>query len=129
MCVWPWRARMREMIAGRSMPSIVFSTKRPVAISAPVLPALTQASASPAFTRSIATRIEESFFLRSASCGFSSMETTCVASLHGDAIAAMRAAPSRSSARSARRRPTSTMRRSDSRSSASSAAGTVTPGP
>ena len=80
MCVWPWRARMREMIAGRSMPSIVFSTKRPVAISAPVLPALTQASASPAFTRSIATRIEESFFLRRASCGFSSMATTCVAS-------------------------------------------------
>jgi len=28
--VWPWRERMREMIAGRSMPSIVFNTKRPV---------------------------------------------------------------------------------------------------
>jgi hypothetical protein len=43
MCVKPVRERIREMIAGRSMPSIVLSTKRAVAISAPVLPALTQA--------------------------------------------------------------------------------------
>ena len=35
-------------IAGRSMPGSVFSTKREIAISAPVLPALTQACASPA---------------------------------------------------------------------------------
>ena len=48
-------------IAGRSMPGSVFSTKREIAISAPVLPALTQACASPLFTRSTATRIEESF--------------------------------------------------------------------
>jgi hypothetical protein len=35
-------------MAGRSMPAMVFSTKREIAISAPVLPALTQACASPA---------------------------------------------------------------------------------
>ena len=40
------------------MPGRVFSTKRAVAISAPVLPALTQASAVPSLTRFNATRIE-----------------------------------------------------------------------
>ena len=64
------------MIAGRSMPGRVLSTKRAVAISAPVLPALTQASASPPLTRSMATRIEESFLPRSAVAGDSSMPTT-----------------------------------------------------
>ena len=38
-------------MAGRSMPGSVFSTKREIAISAPVLPALTQACASPSLTR------------------------------------------------------------------------------
>ena len=33
-----------EAIAGRSIPGMVFSTKREIAINAPVLPALTQAS-------------------------------------------------------------------------------------
>ena len=80
MCVCPWRARIREMIAGRSMPSIVFSTKRPVAISAPVLPALTHACASPDFTRSMATRIEESFFLRKRVLRLLVHATTCEAS-------------------------------------------------
>jgi hypothetical protein len=48
-------------MAGRSMPAMVLSTKREIAMSAPVLPALTQACASPAFTRFTATRIDESF--------------------------------------------------------------------
>src|SRR3990170_5673959 len=58
---------------------MVFSTYRAVAISAPVLPALTQASASPLLTRLMLTRIEESFLPRSADCGCSSMPTTSVA--------------------------------------------------
>ena len=48
-------------IAGRSMPASVLSTKREIAIRAPVLPALTQACASPLFTRLTVTRIDESF--------------------------------------------------------------------
>ena len=58
------------------MPGSVFSTKREVAISAPVLPAETQALASPDLTRLIATRIDESFLLRMASAGDSSIPTT-----------------------------------------------------
>ena len=58
------------------MPGSVFSTKREIAISAPVLPADTHACAVPSLTRLIATRIDESFFLRSASAGGSSMSTT-----------------------------------------------------
>src|SRR3989440_5837209 len=57
------------MIAGRSIPGSVLRTKRDTAISAPVLPALTQACASPFFTSSTATRTDESFLLRSASAG------------------------------------------------------------
>ena len=53
---------MIEAIAGRSMPSIDLRTNFAVAIDAPVFPALTTASASPAFTRSTATLIDESFF-------------------------------------------------------------------
>src|SRR6185503_17379805 len=66
-------------IAGRSMPGSVFSTKREMAISAPVLPALTQACAAPLFTRLMATRIEESFLKRSACTGGSSIATTWLA--------------------------------------------------
>ena len=51
------------------MPGNVFNTNFAVAIKAPVLPELTQASALPSLTRLIATRMEESFFLRSASIG------------------------------------------------------------
>ncbi len=68
-----------EAIAGRSMPGSVLSTKRAMAISAPVLPAETQACADPSLTRLIATRIDESFFLRSASAGGSSIATTSLA--------------------------------------------------
>ena len=69
---------MAEQIAGRSIPGMVLRTKRAVAIKAPVLPALTQASASLALTLLIATRIEESFLPRNAEAGFSSMPTTWV---------------------------------------------------
>ena len=44
-------------IAGREMPGSVFSTKRAMAISAPVLPAETAASASPVRTASIASHM------------------------------------------------------------------------
>ncbi len=74
-CVWPVTDGSAAMIAGRSMPGRVFSTKRAVAMSAPVLPALTQACASPRLTRSMATRMDESFLLRSAWEGSSSMRT------------------------------------------------------
>ena len=86
------------------MPGSVFSTKREIAISAPVFPAETQACATSSFTRLIATRIDESFFLRSASAGGSCISTTSLAawivsrSRAGDASFA-------SAARSARLRP------------------------
>ena len=57
------------------MPASVFSTKRAIAISAPVLPALTQASARPSLTRLIATRIEELRLVRIAIAGASSLST------------------------------------------------------
>ena len=50
-------------------------------MSAPVFPALTQASASPLFTSSIASLSEESFFFRNASAGGSSIATTSDAGL------------------------------------------------
>ena len=68
-----------DAIAGRSIPGSVLSTKRAMAISAPVLPAETQACALPSLTRLIATLIDESFFFRSASAGGSSIVTTSVA--------------------------------------------------
>src|SRR5438309_1521639 len=67
------------MIAGRSIPGSILRTKRDTAISAPVLPALTQACASPFLTSSTATRTDESFLLRSASAGDSSISTTSLA--------------------------------------------------
>ena len=77
--VTPLRVGNCDAMAGRSMPGNVFSTKRAMAISAPVLPADTQACAVPSLTRLMATRIDESFFLRSASAGGSSIATTSVA--------------------------------------------------
>src|SRR5690606_6599454 len=64
-----------DMIAGRSMPGNVLSTKREIAINAPVLPALTHASTLPAFNKLIATRMEESFLERKACDGDSSIST------------------------------------------------------
>jgi hypothetical protein len=45
---------------------MVLSTKREIAMSAPVLPALTQASTVLSLTKLMATRMEASFFLRNA---------------------------------------------------------------
>ena len=67
------------MIAGRSIPGSILRTNLAVAIRAPVLPALTQASASPSFTRLMATRMEESFFFLRESAGGSDIPTTSVA--------------------------------------------------
>ena len=91
--VTSWTAR-----AGRSTPCERPSLSTAAAIPAPVWPAVTTASASPRFTRSMATRIDESFFSRSASAGASSMPTTWLAAtnrtfdgIRAPAIAWMRA--------------------------------------
>src|SRR5579863_8478000 len=76
ICVRPWAAGMAEMMAARSTPGSVLSTKCAIAVRAPVLPAETAAAARPSCTRLMATRIEESFLCRIASRGFSSMVTT-----------------------------------------------------
>ena len=63
-------------IAGRSMPGSVRRQKRAIAISAPVLPAEIATSASPFFTASMASHIEEVLRpRRSAWLGLSSMLT------------------------------------------------------
>ena len=72
--IWP-------AIAGRSMPSSVLSTKRAIAISAPVLPAETAAWAAPSLTWLIATRIDESRLRRSATSSGSSIVTTSLAAM------------------------------------------------
>ena len=114
-------------MAGRSMPGRVLSTKRAVAISAPVLPADTAACASPAFTCSMATRMDESFLFFSADCGASSISTTCVAwrtvILSSGACAAASAACRRLSS------PTIIRRASGRRARKRTAAGTVTSRP
>ena len=61
------------------MPSSMRSTKREMAMSAPVLPALTQAWASPAFTASMARRMDDCRLPRRALAGGSSMATTSAA--------------------------------------------------
>ena len=67
--VGPVRVGTADIIAGLSTPLIVLSTNRAMDMSAPVLPALTQASASPFLTRLIATLIEESFLCLRATEG------------------------------------------------------------
>ncbi len=62
-------------IAGRSIPSILPSVRVATAIAAPVLPALTNAWASPLLTRSAATATDESGFRRIAFAGCSSICT------------------------------------------------------
>ena len=78
-CVWPFSVGRAEMMAGRSIPGRVFSTNRAIAISAPVLPALTHASAVPSRTRSSTTRMDESRFDRRTWEGESSISTLCEA--------------------------------------------------
>ena len=75
-------------------------------MTAPVLPALTTADAPPSFTRRKATRIEESFFRRSARLGASSMSIVSEAWTIGTWVS--EAPQRRSSDSSASRRPTST---------------------
>src|SRR5438552_2234630 len=79
MWVCPCAAGIAEMIAARSTPGRVPSTKCAIAVSAPVLPALTHAQAVPACTRSTATRIEDCFLWRIASRGLSCIYYTCLA--------------------------------------------------
>ena len=76
MWVCPLAVGTAAQIAGRSIPGIIFMTNLEIAISAPVLPAETQASASPFLTRFTATRIDESFLLRKAREGDSCISTT-----------------------------------------------------
>ena len=94
------------------MPGRVFRTNLAVPMSAPVLPALTQACARPSFTRSIATRIEECFLVRMAVRTSSSMPTTCGGGDDGDArVVARRMVRARARARAAPSSPTSSSSR------------------
>ena len=69
----------RQAMAGRSMPVSVFRQIFDIAISAPVLPAETAASASPSFTAWIARHIEDlPRPERTAWLGFSSMAMAIV---------------------------------------------------
>ena len=79
------------------MPGSVFRTNLAVPMSAPVLPALTQACARPSFTRSMAMRIEECFLVRMAVRTSSSMPTTSAAGTMLDAAGMLRDAPRASS--------------------------------
>ena len=129
----PLRVGSAAQIAGRSIPGRVFSTNFAVPIRAPVLPADTQACASPDFTRSMATRIEESFLLRMAERMSSSMPTTSLAAtIFRRAFAASsqcKALMRLSSALSTSGWPTSSTLRSFERSRNCKAAGMVTDGP
>ena len=88
MCVWPpLRAGTDDMMGARSTGPTVLSTKCAIAVSAPVLPALTIAAARPSFTRSMASRMEESLRRRMASRGCSDMPTTLAAGCTLDARA------------------------------------------
>ena len=126
--VTPLRVGSCEAMAGRSMPGSVLSTKREIAISAPVLPADMQACATPSLTRLTATRIDESFFPRSALAGASCISTTSLAACTlarwsaGDRVA-------ESSPRTSFSRPTRMTRAPGWSSRKRSDAATVTRGP
>ena len=114
-----------EAMAGRSIPGIIFSTNREIAIKAPVLPALTHASATPSLTRLTATRIDELRLPRSACAGCSSIATTSLAGFtlsRSDSLAPWW----RNSRSIASCRPTRMIETSSSRLRKSIAAGTVT---
>ena len=74
--VGPVSVGTADIIAGLSTPEIVLSTNLAIDINAPVLPALTHASASPFLTRFMATLIEESFLCLRATDGESSILIT-----------------------------------------------------
>ena len=124
----PSRVGSCAAIAGRSMPGSVFSTKREIAISAPVLPAEMQACATSSLTRLIATRIDESFFFRSASAGGSCISTTSLAACSDSRTSAGDLSRA-STAFSGASRPTAITRASGVSSRNCSAAGSVTAGP
>src|SRR5438270_12039649 len=67
-------------IAGRSTPGIRRNPKRPAAITAPLLPALTKPAARPSSTIVQARTIDEFFLVRTACAGCSSMAITSAAS-------------------------------------------------
>src|SRR5437868_2010813 len=67
-------------IAGRSTPGIRCNPKRPAAITAPLLPALTKPAARPSSTIVQARTIDEFFLVRTACAGCSSMAITSGAS-------------------------------------------------
>src|SRR5690348_11926330 len=110
------------------MPGSVFRTNLAVPISAPVLPADTQAWARPAFTRSMATRMEECFLVRIAVRTSSLLPTTSVAAttVRRDLWGECARASSRSRGSF---KPTSRSSASGFDSRKSRQAGTVTGGP
>ena len=71
--------------AGRSMPGMVRKASLAIAISAPVLPALTAALTSPDFTALTAIPMDVVLELRSACPGLSSPDTTSGACRISDA--------------------------------------------
>src|SRR3972149_861836 len=73
---WPASVGRAAAMAGGSTPARGPRTTSVMAMTAPVFPALTTASASPLRTRSTATRMEESFFFRRAVEGDSPISTT-----------------------------------------------------
>src|ERR1700722_2556400 len=118
---------MAEMMAARSTREIVFRTKCAMAVSAPVLPELTQADARPSFTRSMATRMEEFFFRRIASRGESPMATTPAAGAIS-ALARMLSGQDRNSESISAGSPTNSTRRAASSCSARDAPATYSRG-
>ena len=136
MCVKPLAFGTADMIGARSTCGRHFSTKCEIAVSAPVLPELTAASARPSRTRSIAMRIDDCFLRRIASRGLSVIVTTSEADT--TSRRARRSPAPRSSPPAARcaarawasspsttsRWPTSSSFSDGSAASASSAAGT-----
>ena len=72
----PFTVGINGANGGLSTPLILPAINCPPTNTAPVLPAETNASASPAFIKFSATTIEESFFLRIAITGASSLVIT-----------------------------------------------------
>src|SRR3954452_4602214 len=115
-------------IAGRSMPGIVCRLNFAMAISAPVLPADTATSASPFFTASSASHIEDFHRpCRSAWLGFASILTTVSVCTMREA--ALSRSPFSTSGRMTFWSPKKMNSASGWRASARSAPGTTTLGP
>src|ERR1700737_2000004 len=76
----PVAVGMTAPIPGRSTPGIRRSPKRPAAITAPLLPALTKPAARPSSTIWTPRTIDDAFLLRTAWAGCSSIAITSAAS-------------------------------------------------